>query len=194
MNSIFVGMLGLSMLGWGDRPLDGLEISQVYFKENALSADSALNGRFDKTQGLAIGGRDISQVNDWFRFGFGGHVFQLDDPGKLPNDHLLYEGGVLGWNLEFTPSEYVSFGTFFGGGASTFSVRGQGLASIDETNYFGVATPFVKFCLPLFSEGEVNLTFSTYRMSVPSQTIDGNGIGYQPPKWMDKKISIEFVW
>jgi len=194
MNSIFIGMFALSMFGWGDRPYNGLEVSQVYFQDNPLSADPALNGRFNKTQGLAIGGRDISQVNDWFRFGFGGHVFKLDDPGKLPNDHLLYEGGVLGWNLEFTPSDYVSFGTFFGGGASTFSVRGQGLANIDETNYFGVANPFLKFRLPIFSEAELNLTLSTYQLSVPAQTIDGKGNGYQPSKLMDQKISLEFVW
>lgn len=172
---------------------DTFEVGQIQLqnnKETLLNFDSKL----EKTQGASFGSREYDQVNSWFRFGHGTYIYgqkykTLDKQRKLEQ-----YGGYAGFLFEVNYKRYFGIGMIIGGGATYTEFTDSNLNDKDRSNYFGLASPYMTIGLPITNTGSINLTASTYFLSDPAEQIDGEYEGFEPPKNLESKFGLEFVW
>ncbi|MCP4298188.1 MAG: hypothetical protein GY786_21590 [Proteobacteria bacterium] len=194
MSSMLLGFLIFGMFGWGDRPYDALEVSQINFIKNERSQDAYLYDSHSIDQVNSVGGRDFEQINGFFRFGFGGLIYQMDSKADKDDSQFEQYGGYLGWNLEFTLGEYLSFGSLVGLGTTTTTIDLKDEDAREETHYFGLTSPFVRLYIPLGDSFSLSASYSDYHLSDYSESGDGKGDGYESPNAWDQKYGLELAW
>jgi len=194
MVAIILGLMAIGIVGYAERDYNTFEISKLNFEENPETLEVYNNDEFSDFSGILVGSRSYNQVSHNYRFGFGTYIYGQSEKVEENNRELQIYGGYLGWTLEFNLGRFLSVGTLIGGGVSVNKLDNSNNTVKEDTNYFGMASPFISIGLPITSGTSINLTASTYFLSDPATQINGEDDGYESLRIMDNKIGIEFVW
>lgn len=176
-----------------DFQFDTLEIAQIQFDQNK-DTELDFGNHFKKIQGISIGSRQYSQATPWLRYGHGTYLYGQSSESEDGFRKLKQYGGYAGLLAEVHYDRYFGLGVLVGGGATFTEFNGADLEDNDRSNYFGLASPYITFGLPLTKTTSINLTASTYYLSEPSEQINGVGVGFETPHNLENKVGLEFVW
>lgn len=172
---------------------DTLEFSEIQFKQNE-NTNLDFGNKFKSIQGMSIGSREYSQGTSWFRYGHGTYLYGQTSKSEDGQRKLQQYGGYLGLLAEIHYKRYFGLGVLVGGGATYTEFNNSELSEDDRRNYFGIASPYAIFGLPLTNTASINLTASTFYLSEPAEQIDGVGEGFETPHNLESKVGLEFVW
>jgi hypothetical protein len=194
MEAIILGVMAISIIGYDERHYDTFEFAQLNFKNNTETSEVYNNKEFEDFSGKLVGTRSFNQISSNYRFGFASYIYGQTQKVEDKKRELQIYGGYAGWIFEFNVDRYFSVGTLIGGGVSVNKLDNSNDRVIEETNYFGIASPYISLGLPITAGTSLNLTATSYFLSEPATQLNGQDQGYESPRIMDNKIGLEIVW